>query len=609
MGFSSLREEEEALGRWPRRLLHVKTLTSYKWQPGNIYGTIKEPPYNAISYTWGRYRLKEGDMPEISPLPLKGIEWSDRMPRINPEHFTLAQLMDVLTIASKLSMGLDSDPDVHERKLSNTRNLAQKHGIPLDLDQANFEYPMDRGVEFVWIDVACIDQREDIAESSAEIGRQASIFRGAQTVFIWLCKINQEEATPMFSYPNWWSDSPLSETIDDVHEAINSIYGFLTVLDDPWFSSLWTLQEAYLRGDSVILDKSAQTVSNGPRCLLLSLIKEWGWRAHRYCNIRSKTSSFDPWLPYIREQIQSGGLVALKARNKMALLNAGTYRTTTEPCDRIYGIQQVFGLRLGKTSVEARVGQQYTLQSLQIELAEAILMSEPILSQAHVIMEPIPCQERWSISKHSMVPSPIHVWNAESRAQTKMDRKCRFWVQRPGPETGQVWWSGSTTPLETLSNPSRWNIEASSFSLTCDEDMTLDPLVKQDAWWPRYSLEVFPDVTEEIYEYPHFEPLADTIGRGQQCYRFTKWLIGRYSPARINVLLMGSNSEEGRMQGRGIGLMLLHQHDDVWGRIGICQWWVPKNARLNTQLFQGEGEDWSHGKGIFGYVQSSMTLV
>src|SRR5450432_689397 len=30
---------------WPRRLLHVPTMTSYKWAPGNNYGRWKEPAY------------------------------------------------------------------------------------------------------------------------------------------------------------------------------------------------------------------------------------------------------------------------------------------------------------------------------------------------------------------------------------------------------------------------------------------------------------------------------------------------------------------------------------------------------------------------------------
>jgi hypothetical protein len=41
------------------------------------------------------------------------------------------------------------------------------------------------GVEFLWLDIACIDQRETESRSAAEVGRQTVIFDGARHVFIW----------------------------------------------------------------------------------------------------------------------------------------------------------------------------------------------------------------------------------------------------------------------------------------------------------------------------------------------------------------------------------------------------------------------------------------
>jgi hypothetical protein len=54
--------EARALANWPRRLHHLPTLTSYAWQPGNIYGGLERPQYNAITYTWGRFRLSNRDL-------------------------------------------------------------------------------------------------------------------------------------------------------------------------------------------------------------------------------------------------------------------------------------------------------------------------------------------------------------------------------------------------------------------------------------------------------------------------------------------------------------------------------------------------------------------
>ncbi|KAL4908407.1 hypothetical protein BDW74DRAFT_175089 [Aspergillus multicolor] len=58
---------------WPRRLLHVSTMTSHKWQPGSRYNGQREPRYNAISYTWGRWRLDDGiaEKPDETPIEIR----------------------------------------------------------------------------------------------------------------------------------------------------------------------------------------------------------------------------------------------------------------------------------------------------------------------------------------------------------------------------------------------------------------------------------------------------------------------------------------------------------------------------------------------------------
>ena len=73
-------------GPWPRRLLHIETLESHPWQPGNIYGGCKNPKYNALSYTWGRWEVMQDELLEIRAAQLFGTSWT--IPRINPIHFT-----------------------------------------------------------------------------------------------------------------------------------------------------------------------------------------------------------------------------------------------------------------------------------------------------------------------------------------------------------------------------------------------------------------------------------------------------------------------------------------------------------------------------------------
>lgn len=129
---------------WPDRLLHVPTMNSYQCRivPGHgaRYGEFWQPRFYALSYTWGRWELKDGERPEMEALPIKNIPWA--VPRIDPDHFTSAQFEQVL----------------REITAPNIR-------IP---EASSWPTP-----DFVWLDVACIDQRPNSALMSQEIGYRA----------------------------------------------------------------------------------------------------------------------------------------------------------------------------------------------------------------------------------------------------------------------------------------------------------------------------------------------------------------------------------------------------------------------------------------------------
>lgn len=144
--------DPEDIGSWPRRLLHVQSMSSYQWSPGAWYGQFRAPKYNAISYTWGRYRLDNPSDPPlkypqgVKGLTIKGVEWD--IPPIHPDHFTEEEFK---TVISSVANGLEGER-----------------------------------VDFIWLDVACIDQNPKSVEGSLEVGRQAAIFQGAREVFFWL---------------------------------------------------------------------------------------------------------------------------------------------------------------------------------------------------------------------------------------------------------------------------------------------------------------------------------------------------------------------------------------------------------------------------------------
>ena len=91
-------------GRWPRRLLHVPSLTSFEWEPGNRYGGHTCPLYNTLSYTWGRFALGNHEQPQVKALPIhfQGRR-SWKVPRINPEHFTVSEFLAVVQLAVQVN--------------------------------------------------------------------------------------------------------------------------------------------------------------------------------------------------------------------------------------------------------------------------------------------------------------------------------------------------------------------------------------------------------------------------------------------------------------------------------------------------------------------------
>jgi hypothetical protein len=226
---------------WPRRLLHVESMTSYEWQKGNQYGPVICPAYATLSYTWGRRTLKDDEHPTIKALLVEGITWD--IPRINEDLFKVSQFEAVI-----------------------------KQCVEAYCDQP--------ALSFLWLDVACINQRDDSPSKRLEIGRQAEIFRRASRSFEWLVGQKEEDMEP-------WSS--IEDVLDAISLAGSSAQHFLsgmqaersklglsfqsstermklqhalsgseeflsnagsslgTLTNFLWFSSTWTLQEAFLR--------------------------------------------------------------------------------------------------------------------------------------------------------------------------------------------------------------------------------------------------------------------------------------------------------------------------------------------------------------------------
>lgn len=416
---------DEVLGRWPRRLLHVPTMTSHEWAPGNRYGAHQSPAYNAITYTWGRYRLRDPTIsPDIRALTIHGVPWP--IPRVTPEHFTREQFHAVVqsAVANKTVLIEDCSSQWSS-----------------ELDNEDNDDDAEGPIEFLWLDVACIDQRRDQPSAAAEIARQGDIFRGARRVFVWLTTFGEAEDVQalfgaLLNVQKWefgvrfkgWQVAPAAY-LKTMHHSLQRL------LTDPWFSSLWTLQEAFLRPDAYFLSREGELVACSDAAAV-PVGSAWAKAlfAWNFNTLVSKCASLARLVEHVLATKEpdedqrcalQGCLALLRARvdllqfgdggNPLIALVASNERTTSREVDRVYGIQQIFGFRLGASAprevaeAELRGGltRTFTREELEEELGEALVATFPVLSQIHALIAPVDFGKGWHIGAKSRIWSVI----------------------------------------------------------------------------------------------------------------------------------------------------------------------------------------------------------
>ena len=352
---------------WPCRLLHIPSMTSMERKAGNIYGQDKEPSYSILSYTWGRYEVAEGPRLEVS-----GIDW--RIPSIKEECFTVADLQHLLYQISLLDA-------------------------------------------YVWIDIACIDQKREKAKME-EVGRQASIFKVARHAYVWLHRyeprvIQQHmqklmQCTFDFAHGN---TSALQAAI----AMEDSVY---KVLQDFWFSSLWTLQESVLQRHALLLNKRGEPIichgpwtGESPNVQLLDVSGACGiakLAIDQATLAEGSTSPHIARLQSLRSVIDKSGVDFMLCGNPNIHYAAARFRQTTHLEDRIYAIMQVYGYKLGNSVTSIRKMQRFDLQDLELQFLKTLTSQSAVLSQAFQHLRAPSAGQSWCITNHICVPKRFH---------------------------------------------------------------------------------------------------------------------------------------------------------------------------------------------------------
>ncbi|KAF2122744.1 heterokaryon incompatibility protein-domain-containing protein [Lophiotrema nucula] len=343
---------------WPKRLLHTQSMTSVERHGLNTYRGIKAPDYNAISYTWGRY-FDEG----ITPIEIYGITW--KVPGIHPSHFTTKEFKSAIEKASS-------------------------------------------EVAFLWLDIACIDQENEKIKLE-EINNQPAIFKRASFVYAWMTPWDTPQmigSLQVLEADDLKLDVGLSRyrlipTGTELTSSTENVLKALTdICEQPWFTSLWTLQEAYL-AEPYILSRSAELLEYSlyvddedqqiHRPVHLSWLNVVCWklwtRLNRDTNITARK---------ICSRIADSGFLALSNRNFAVLYGASTKRKASFEHDAIYGIMQVYGIRLAAQPDLNRLSMSFNLH---------LITTHSVGGQLFLHEEPVDLQEAWQLSRKIFIPN------------------------------------------------------------------------------------------------------------------------------------------------------------------------------------------------------------
>lgn len=355
------------LGRWPQRLLHVESMTSctahaskgapgtrpvvsYKHPHGQWYD---EPAYRALSYTWGRFEIKDPNVAKsVQGLVVKNIDWE--VPKIDPTYFTHQEFGKAITHA--------------------------RQPFP-DNDGSSSDTTI---VEFVWVDIVCIDQRDILQGNNVmkavEIGRQADIFQQSIGAVAWLWGdmhfVHKDALNVLRQHCD--TDFAKIPTRENVALILKTT---MEILEHQWFKSLWTLQEAFVsRGEQqrswFLLGRSAQHFLMDEFLSTLTKI--------------SLIHAFDAHLfpqefGIVLNSMEQSGFWKARRGSPITLLSVSRNRTPSRQEDHVYGIMQVFGYRLGVASDPSK---HYDIAELLAQFGGRLLEDYPVESQLHVFRRP-----------------------------------------------------------------------------------------------------------------------------------------------------------------------------------------------------------------------------
>jgi len=557
-------------GCWPRRLLHIPTMTSFEREQGNRYGGTKEPSYSILSYTWGRW-AGHSDGPRLG---IKGVTWA--IPAIDENHFAVQSFERVVQ-----QLGRDS--------------------------------------EYVWLDIACIDQENDVAKMD-EVRRQVGIFANARRVYIWLSRLSTAHLVEIFDTLRAFEKlvgnrvfgkrrlTNVGEPLAYLPRLCDSV---TALLKDPWFSSLWTLQEGTLRQDAVVLSREGNTMTHNVWGRKLSSDHEsLSQSLYRVADFIRELSERPEWerddsalyyMTAVADVIHRAGYDLPRGQNPNIQYGIAQYRETSFPCDRIYGIMAIYGIEVGQENPYG-----YTFDELEQEFAATLNATSPFIGQIFLHTAKPKENASWKITQQSRVPM-ADIDPYPSEVQTL----CTISAAKQGPAS----FSGSICLL------TEWvfvTLCRTSVSPLYEETKRLGEYYGASYWFTLllddYVSGEYPSLSRSSHLRSNGKSLSPqdaALSRFLEAQRsnglenpsliLSLDLCSLFGKENVYVLLLGEIPSEMRNDENvevSFGVILLHNRDGehTYKRLGICQW----RGDIDGRYEPGDRGTYVHWKSMEG---------
>ncbi|KAI9652999.1 MAG: hypothetical protein M1821_007752 [Bathelium mastoideum] len=288
----------------------------------------------------------------------------------------------------------------------------------------------------------------------------------------------------------------------------------------------------------------------------------------------------------IADLIEKSGIVALLIQDAISVYHAAARRKTTNPVDRVYAIQQIFGFRLGNSAPNASTGHNFDLGELEDQLGEQMILQHPVISQEFVHTVIPQYGKAWRIHQSTVSPYRTMLdvdvpWSLALRPKALVSLTVY-------QSAGTMWASfdGQTLSFSRLkSSCDSWDSASGVPTLSYDFD----------------AHQMVARFTRESHSYSSFR-LPDENDR----WKMVKWLCKTFAEDHLIVLALGSHTrraewaEGGALNYRN-GVILLRENN-YWSRVGICDWrWdCDGETALDTKIFEATDDPWRHTTGLFG---------